>query len=164
MSIQGTNSHPYLTMDDAMVQERNAKQCMPVEVMQGLNGAIGTMASATAQMQTVGGFPYKPAELLPRDVSLVEMIERAKQNLEQQQPPKTTTALDRQVGGDHYKKMKIQPWELIDAMYPGEKGEAFYMGTAIAYFMRWKEKGGLEDIKKGIHTLEHFIENMESIK
>lgn len=66
------------------------------------------------------------------------------------------STLDRQVGGDHYKKMPIQPWQVID----GCKLD-FYVGTAVAYLMRWESKGGLDDVRKAIHTLEHFIEQQE---
>lgn len=65
-------------------------------------------------------------------------------------PPST---LDWQVGGDHYKRMGIQPWQVIDACKLD-----FYVGTAVAYLMRWEAKGGLQDIEKAIHTLEHFVE------
>ncbi|CAB4183322.1 SaV-like [uncultured Caudovirales phage] len=65
----------------------------------------------------------------------------------------TNSPLDKQVGGDHYKKMKIQPMEYIVANDIG-----FAEGTAIAYLSRWKSKGGIEDLKKARHTIELLIE------
>ena len=66
---------------------------------------------------------------------------------------KETSTLEKQVGGDHYKKMKYQPWEIISG-----NGYDFFEGNALAYIMRWKEKNGCEDLDKAIHYLEHMKE------
>ena len=47
------------------------------------------------------------------------------------------SALDLQVGGNHYKKYKIQPMEYIHA-----NKIPFAEGTAIGYITRWRDKGG----------------------
>jgi hypothetical protein len=70
---------------------------------------------------------------------------------------KTPKALDRQVGGDHYKKMKIQPAEYNHANNIG-----FLEGEAISYISRWKDKNGIPDIRKAIHILEILIELEEA--
>lgn len=57
-----------------------------------------------------------------------------------------------QVGGMHYKDLAIQPWQYIHANKLG-----FFEGTAIAYITRWQLKGGIEDLKKAIHTLQGLI-------
>lgn len=59
-----------------------------------------------------------------------------------------------QVGGDHYRKMKIQPEAFI-----WENGIGWHEGNAIVYLCRWKDKGGIEDLKKAIHTIELLIEH-----
>jgi hypothetical protein len=64
-----------------------------------------------------------------------------------------TTANEKQVGGNHYKKNAIQPWDYIIA-----NGLGYLDGTAIKYITRWKEKGGIEDINKAIHFLEKLKE------
>jgi len=61
-------------------------------------------------------------------------------------------SLKTQVGGDHYKKLKLQPWEIIDAC-----GLGFYEGNAIKYILR-KKDSRIEDLRKAIHYLEHQIE------
>lgn len=59
----------------------------------------------------------------------------------------------KQVGGDHYKKMVIQPAKFINA------NKLLYAeGAAIKYICRHGSKGGLEDIKKAIHYLEMIID------
>lgn len=61
--------------------------------------------------------------------------------------------LDTQIGGDHYKRHKIQP---IDFIYDNEIG--FIEGNIIKYVMRHKHKNGLEDLKKALHYLQILIE------
>ena len=62
-------------------------------------------------------------------------------------------ASDKQVGGDHYKKHLIQPWDIIDAYHLD-----FYEGNALKYLLRTKGSRE-EDIKKAIHYLEKLLEN-----
>ena len=54
-----------------------------------------------------------------------------------------------QVGGDHYKKMTIQPAEFIN-----KNKLLFAEGNAIKYICRHSEKGGIQDVDKAIHYLE----------
>jgi len=54
-----------------------------------------------------------------------------------------------QVGGDHYKKMLIQPAEFIN-----KNKLLFAEGNAIKYICRHSNKGGIQDIDKAIHYLE----------
>lgn len=70
-------------------------------------------------------------------------------------PPFVTAppALDVQVGGDHYKKYRIQPIEYVHANRLG-----FAEGTAIKYVTRWRDKGGVQDLRKAIHVLEMLID------
>lgn len=63
------------------------------------------------------------------------------------------SALDRQEGGDHYKKQKIQPVEYIHA-----NGIPFMEGCAIKYLTRWRDKGGIKDLEKAKHFIEMLIE------
>ena len=62
-------------------------------------------------------------------------------------------ALDEQVGGGHYKDMKIQPLEYCHANNIGK-----IEGDVIAYVSRWRKKGGLEDLRKSIHELQILIQ------
>ena len=59
----------------------------------------------------------------------------------------------KQIGGDHYAKHKIQPWDIID-----EYDLSFYAGNVLKYLLRYKDKGGVEDLKKAQHYLEKLIE------
>ena len=62
-------------------------------------------------------------------------------------------SLDKQVGGKHYKQMKIQPAEFIN-----ENKLLFAEGNAIKYICRHQSKGKEEDINKAIHYLEMILE------
>lgn len=64
-----------------------------------------------------------------------------------------TSALSTQVAGDHYRKLKIQPVEYIH-----RNGIGFVEGAVIKYVSRWKEKNGVEDLRKARHMLDLLIE------
>jgi len=66
------------------------------------------------------------------------------------------TPLEKQVGGQHYKDMAIQPVEFILANELG-----FCEGNIIKYTCRYKQKGGIEDLRKVIHYAELLINKME---
>jgi hypothetical protein len=68
-----------------------------------------------------------------------------------------TKARDKQIGGNHYKSMKIQPSEYITANNIG-----WFEGNAIKYISRYKQKGGKADIEKAIHYLELLLEKISS--
>ena len=61
----------------------------------------------------------------------------------------TESALDKQVGGSHYKDFKIQPIEFITA-----NKLSFIQGNVIKYICRYDKKNGKEDIDKVIHYCE----------
>lgn len=63
------------------------------------------------------------------------------------------SALQQQVGGDHYRAKGIQPIEYIHANNLG-----FCEGNVVKYVTRWKEKGGEDDLRKAIHYLELLIQ------
>lgn len=64
-------------------------------------------------------------------------------------------AINKQVGGNHYKEMAEQPIEFITANQLG-----FCEGNAIKYICRYKAKGGVEDIEKAIHYLQILKESI----
>ena len=59
----------------------------------------------------------------------------------------------KQIGGSHYKHMKIQPSKFIN-----DNNLLFAEGNAIKYICRHAHKGGKEDLKKAIHYIEMIIE------
>ena len=63
------------------------------------------------------------------------------------------SAYKTQIGGSHYRKMKIQPSKFIN-----DNKLLFAEGNAIKYICRHAYKGGKEDLKKAIHYIEMIIE------
>ena len=59
------------------------------------------------------------------------------------------SVFDKQVGGNHYKKMVIQPAKFIN-----DNKLLYAEGEAIKYICRHALKGGLQDIEKAIQYLE----------
>ena len=66
-------------------------------------------------------------------------------------------ALDVQVGGDHYKILKIQPME-----YSMANGLNACQHTIIKYVTRYASKNGVEDLKKARHTIDLLIDFLEA--
>ena len=63
------------------------------------------------------------------------------------------SAYDKQVGGSHYKKMKIQPSKFVI-----ENELLFPEGNVIKYICRHRFKNGKEDLEKAVHFIEMIIE------
>lgn len=68
----------------------------------------------------------------------------------------TLNASSKQIGGNHYKDMPIQPSEYIT-----KNGLGWYEGNAIKYISRYKTKHGKQDIEKAIHYLQLLLETLE---
>lgn len=63
------------------------------------------------------------------------------------------SAFDTQEGGNHYKTMAIQPTE-----YCHRNRLGFIEGCVVKYVSRWRNKNGIEDLKKARHFLDLLIE------
>ena len=63
------------------------------------------------------------------------------------------SAYDKQIGGSHYKKMKIQPSEFIN-----KNDLPFAEGNAIKYICRHKHKGERQDLEKAKHYIDMILE------
>ena len=65
---------------------------------------------------------------------------------------------NKQIGGTHYKKMKIQPSKFVI-----ENKLLFPEGNVIKYICRHQYKGGKEDLLKAMHFIEMIIERDYSV-
>lgn len=63
------------------------------------------------------------------------------------------SALDTQVGGNHYKDLKIQPIEFIHA-----NNIPFCEANAIKYLCRHRNKNGKQDLLKARHYIDLLIQ------
>jgi len=101
-------------------------------------------------------------KLSPSERAFVEEHERlhrkhsphsaAPLSLQQAATPKQPTALQRQVGGTHYKQFAIQPVEFITANKLG-----FLEGCIIKRICRHQSKNGIEDLLKAKHEIDLLI-------
>lgn len=57
-----------------------------------------------------------------------------------------------QVGGEHYRQFKIQPWDIWQ-----EYGLNAFEGAILKYLLR-RKGSRVEDLKKARHTLDRLIE------
>ena len=57
------------------------------------------------------------------------------------------------VGPGHYKDKPMQPWDFIVSNDLG-----YLEGNIVKYITRWKQKGGVEDLRKAKHYIEKLIE------
>lgn len=66
---------------------------------------------------------------------------------------------DKQVGGNHYKDMPVQPWAVMQAVLTPEEFIGFLKGNVIKYSMRQgKKEGSTDDAEKALHYLQKLRE------
>lgn len=66
---------------------------------------------------------------------------------------------DKQVGGNHYKDMTVQPWAVMQAVLTTEEFIGFLKGNVIKYSMRQgKKEGSTDDAEKALHYLQKLRE------
>lgn len=113
--------------------------------------------AASGQNSLASGYPYKyaPPPSQPRNYAYPTPNKEAKIN--QQTDVRVALGDDPdlvQVGGDHYKKMAIQPTEYIIG-----NGLGFAEGNVIKYVTRHKSKGKADDVRKAIHYLQLILKH-----
>jgi hypothetical protein len=73
----------------------------------------------------------------------------------QSQEAFATASHARQVGGDHYVRLAVQPWDAMAAWMSPEAFRGFLRGNAIKYLAREKSP---DDLRKARHYLDKLIE------
>ena len=63
-----------------------------------------------------------------------------------------------QVGGDHYQKAALQPWDIFLAW-----GLDPWAANVVKYILRFPYKNGLEDLKKAKHYVDFLIEHYDEV-
>jgi hypothetical protein len=62
-------------------------------------------------------------------------------------------ANEKQVGGEHYKNLDPQPWDVIAAWKLD-----FFEGNVLKYLVRRRRQSRYDDLQKAMHYLEKLIE------
>ena len=70
-------------------------------------------------------------------------------------------ASDMQIGGDHYKNMGVEPWDVVDT-WSLEQRIGFYRGGELKYLMRMGSKDeSPREIAKGRHYMTKLLEVLD---
>ena len=70
--------------------------------------------------------------------------------------------MDKQVGGNHYKGLNVEPWDAMQAWLTREEFIGFLKGNVLKYMARANFKNGAEDIKKAAHYQEKLLSVLET--
>lgn len=62
-----------------------------------------------------------------------------------------------QIGGDHYDKYQIKPIAALQDWLSEEEYRGYLRGNAIKYQIRYRDKGGAEDLKKAQWYLHELL-------
>ena len=62
-----------------------------------------------------------------------------------------------QIGGNHYNKYQIQPIAALKDWLSEEEYRGYLRGNAIKYQVRYRDKGGAEDLKKAQWYLNELL-------
>lgn len=70
---------------------------------------------------------------------------------------KTIDPDEYQIGGDHYHKYTMEPWDIIE-----EYKLDFWEGNALKYLLRWRQKTITvgEDRSSDLFKCKHYIEKI----
>lgn len=72
---------------------------------------------------------------------------------------KKQPANERQEGGEHYRKVPgEQHWDRLVRLYGLDVAFVYFVGNITAYVERYREKNGVEDLKKARHYIDKLIE------
>ena len=94
---------------------------------------------------------------MPQPETLKDVIE---ETMRVSGVPYPVPARDKQFGGDHYKKMGVEPWDVVDT-WPLEQRVGYYRGNALKYTMRMGNKDErLQEAEKGLHYQEKLVETL----
>ena len=63
------------------------------------------------------------------------------------------SAYKKQIGGNHYRKYKVQPSQFVT-----ENKLLYPEGCVIKYVVRHQDKGGKQDLEKAKHMIDMIIE------
>lgn len=136
--------HPLITRAGKLVAsfEMTSRSSFPIEVLVPKSGGLGN-----------GRYTLrKDGRCHPTNDSDFDLFLLIEDDEPAKEPRTVASPLQSQVGGDHYRKLAIQPAE-----YTTRNGLGHLAGDTIAYVTRYKDKGGKQDLEKAIHCLQLLI-------
>lgn len=109
-------------------------------------------------------YPYEVEVELENDESVLVSYCKTELELDRSQftPPAknvdSNKLIDKQ---EHYTNNAIQPIEIMRKNMTTEEYRGFLLGNLIKYPLRYKDKNGLEDLRKALTYLTWLIEDVE---
>jgi hypothetical protein len=91
--------------------------------------------------------------------SLIDEVEHALSDIQDDCVFSGDNPCEYQVGGDHYTKMGVQPWDVVDDWNIAAR-IGYYRGNAVKYILRAGSKG---DMKEDLLKAHHYLEKLLSI-
>lgn len=76
------------------------------------------------------------------------------------EPAQSTDPRDKQVGGDHYKNLSVEPWAAMEAWLSREEYIGYLRGNIIKYHAR--ANSGKEDKNIQIAKAKHYADELDS--
>ena len=67
-------------------------------------------------------------------------------------------AYKRQVGGNHYSRYNVQPIDFII-----DNNLDWCEANVVKYITRWRDKNGIEDLRKAMHYIQLLIEREQTM-
>jgi len=122
----------------------------------GVYGGAGDYeGKLQAYLESITNTPMTPQEPLEPPQAPYPTYDPCADLLDPYSAP--TTASGEQIGGDHYCKLPIQPFEytMANRLDPMQH-------TIIKYVTRFRDKNGIQDLKKARHTIDLLIQWEES--
>lgn len=68
------------------------------------------------------------------------------------------SALNKQVNGDHYEDLSIQPWTVMESILTEEEFIGYLKGSVLKYSLRLGRKEGTDDVNKIKHYMAKLLE------
>lgn len=106
-----------------------------------------------------------PAGLTKEETEAIrELVKKQKEltiKLDPRKQPETPTADARQEGGDHYKKLAVQPWDAMEAWLTPEEFRGFLKGNILKYIAR--ANSGKEDHDLMIAKAGHYQQKLDEM-
>ena len=129
------------------------KDCLYFDASEGLDvcyATPGTLTFSSEEEIECEAFITKP---IGKHFSVEEIVKPLSKTKLELEDSDEIPAISIQVGGDHYKKFKIQPVEFIM-----QNDLSFCVGSVIKYVCRYKNKNGKQDLEKAKHYIDLLIE------
>lgn len=106
------------------------------------------------------GTPWYDYELNTRKHKFILKDEPLAENppMEKEQENRITDLIDNQ---PHYKNQGIEPIVLMKTNFSKEEFAGFLQGNVLKYMLRYKDKNGLEDLKKAKTYLTWLIDELD---